>query len=233
LDALGLEWKVERRNLGWAKATRTSYKDSIFELGQDVMLWYKEARRWARRDMFGTRFSSQEELEKACEFYIPNKIYLVLPWINEHRINDEGSGLIRPFFNFASNQQLALRDKLWRYAVMYQNKGFAINAIDFWLDEERSIKSGLGEDVGWPLFGVLIGGHGNRNGIKMRGGFLTPYDFQDPRTGGYGLGLVYAFGCFQGFLPWQNMASANGFWYVSPDSPTSQYVMPTPKLPSK
>jgi hypothetical protein len=116
---------------------------------------------------------------------------------------------------------------------MYQDKGFAIHVVDFWLDKDRTVASGLGVDAGWPLFGFLIGNHGNKNGIRMRGGFVTPFDFKDPKKGGYKLGLVYAFGCYQGFLPWQDDASYNGFWYVSPNAPTTQHAMPTPTPPSK
>jgi hypothetical protein len=134
--------------------------------------------------MHGTRFSSREEFENACEFYIPNKIILVLPWVNEKMPSGEVSGFVRPFAYFAANQQLALRDKLWRYAEMYQDKGFAIHVVDFWLDKDRTVASGLGVDAGWPLFGFLIGNHGNKNGIRMRGGFVTPFDFKDPKKGG-------------------------------------------------
>ena len=63
----------------------------------------------------------------------------------------------------------ALRNKLFKSASMYDRMGFAIEHRDFLGSWDSGTKKPGGEDVDWPLYGFILGGHGNSDGVEMFG----------------------------------------------------------------
>ena len=229
VDGLGLEWTVERRHLGWARASRTDRTgDTLWKLGQDIMLWPEEALEWARKDRLGGKFSSHQELDRACEVFIPNQVLLVLP-----RMSRTGWGAFVPGLNYfvvlRARESIRLRRDLWQIANRFSDKGFMLDVRD--LEEEDTIIGS--EHFEWPLFGFILGGHGKKGYIETAKDYLLgPEDFRGVDRK-YGLGLVYAFGCFAGHLRWEELGNPNGYIYVSQDRPTFRFELPWPSLPSK
>ncbi|MGI5869484.1 MAG: RHS repeat-associated core domain-containing protein, partial [Kiritimatiellia bacterium] len=236
-DVMGLEWKVERRNLGWAKAVRTSLsKDTLWQLGQGAMLWPNEALEWARKDMNGTKFSSQDELEKSCEFYIPNRILFMLPEMEEYVVRKPEPGgnfvyAIRDYIlALKGHESVRLRRDLWKTANSYLDDGFSLQVFDA---EEKSNIALQYTDLSWPTYGFIIGGHGWGGSITLSEmAFFNPDSFTFSGRG-YDLGLVYVFGCFAGQQRWETLANPFGYVYVSPARPVFRYELPTPTRPAK
>ncbi len=234
---------VERTGGESALARRTAVTDSLLSLAVDTRLKVTEIMGWARKDASGTPFASREALDRACSFYVPNRVLFLLPAYPSPPKKYPGifpgvppiPGIV---YIGGLGAISTLRTRLLGMASVYVGAGFDHHVLDFNSPANTSVPSTLS---GWPSYGFIAAGHGTKTWSAADSGYLVlsdaavlgPSSFAMPSPS-YRYGAVVVHACFAGYKPWIGLASPMAYTHIWGITATVAGLMPTvPLLPPK
>jgi RHS repeat-associated protein len=211
IDYLGL-WIIEHRSSDAYAVARKEAGDSIGSLSIKTGLYASDILGWAKKASDGTSFESYDEVSRACDIYLPNRILLILPKATP----PSGWWSVNPFSWEKYYFMLGLRASLNSLGSRWENANFMVEKVDY--QNELTMKP-TNSQLSWPLLGLVIGGHGTppldafMEGAPRPGSVvvsddeeaMAPSDFGSASRQ-YHLQTLVVFACFAGMGGWDALA---------------------------